>query len=76
MLQVVMVLMYCYIRAVAVFKDCDGPTFDFLLARHINQILTGFYALVSSINFVFGPRSSSWIGLSNISPENPAYVDS
>jgi len=31
---------------------------------------------VSSINFVFGPRSSSWTGLSNISPANSAYVDS
>ena len=37
MLQVVVVLMSHYIRDVAGFQDCDGPTFDFLLARQLNQ---------------------------------------
>ena len=36
-------------------SDPVGRGFDSLLARHINHILTGFYALVSSIEFVFGP---------------------
>jgi len=38
-------------------KDSDpvGRGFDSLLARHINQTLTGFNALGSSIKFVFGP---------------------
>ena len=42
MLQVVMALISYYIWAVAVFQDCDGPAFDFLLARHTNQALTDF----------------------------------
>jgi len=35
MLQVFIVLMSHYIRDVAVFQDCRGPTFDFSRARHL-----------------------------------------
>jgi hypothetical protein len=36
-------------------SDPVGRGFDSLLARQLNQILTGFSALESAIKFVFGP---------------------
>ena len=39
MLQVVMALISYYIWAVAVFQDCDGPAFDFLLVRILFYVL-------------------------------------